>query len=154
MDAFTYQLKTPMITGGRSHIPLADTDLMSVGINYYSVGRKNKLHAHFGEDHTFVVLDGEATFYNKDHQPNTIKKGQAIMLPAGVYYYFENSGEIPLALLRVSALKALEGDESWTPKIVELMEAVDTHIPEPTRDTTVDARRPPRRRPKWMSKKP
>jgi elongation factor Tu len=37
-------------------------------------------------------------------------------------------------IVRVSALRALEGDESWTPKIVELMEAVDTHIPEPTRD--------------------
>jgi elongation factor Tu len=37
-------------------------------------------------------------------------------------------------IVRVSALKALEGDESWTPKIVELMAAVDTHIPEPTRD--------------------
>ena len=37
-------------------------------------------------------------------------------------------------IVRVSALKALEGDESWTPKIVELMEVVDTHIPEPTRD--------------------
>ncbi len=45
MDAFTYKLKTPMITGGRSHIPLADTELMSVGINYYAVGRQNKLHA-------------------------------------------------------------------------------------------------------------
>jgi elongation factor Tu len=37
-------------------------------------------------------------------------------------------------IVRVSALKALEGDETWTPKIVELMEAVDTYIPEPTRD--------------------
>src|SRR5437870_8092896 len=37
-------------------------------------------------------------------------------------------------VIRVSELKALEGDEMWTAKIVELMEAVDTHIPEPTRD--------------------
>src|ERR687892_681663 len=37
-------------------------------------------------------------------------------------------------VVRVSALKALEGDETWTSKILELMEAVDTHIPEPTRD--------------------
>jgi elongation factor Tu len=37
-------------------------------------------------------------------------------------------------IVRVSALKALEGDESWTQKIMELMEAVDTYIPEPTRD--------------------
>jgi elongation factor Tu len=38
-------------------------------------------------------------------------------------------------VVRVSALKALEGDAEWTPKILELMEAVDTYIPEPTRDT-------------------
>jgi elongation factor Tu len=37
-------------------------------------------------------------------------------------------------IVRVSALKALEGDAEWGQKIVELMEAVDTHIAEPTRD--------------------
>jgi elongation factor Tu len=37
-------------------------------------------------------------------------------------------------VVRVSALKALEGDAEWTPKILELMEAVDTFIPEPERD--------------------
>ncbi len=37
-------------------------------------------------------------------------------------------------IIRVSALKALEGDEAWTPKIIELMDAVDTFIPEPQRD--------------------
>src|ERR1051326_919659 len=36
-------------------------------------------------------------------------------------------------IIQVSALKALEGDEEWTGKIVELMEAVDSFIPEPTR---------------------
>jgi elongation factor Tu len=37
-------------------------------------------------------------------------------------------------IVRVSALKALEGDAEWTPKILELMDAVDTFIPEPVRD--------------------
>ena len=37
-------------------------------------------------------------------------------------------------VIRVSALKALEGDPEWTPKITELMEAVDSFIPEPLRD--------------------
>jgi elongation factor Tu len=41
--------------------------------------------------------------------------------------------EIPV--IAGSALKALEGDEEWTPKILELMQAVDSYIPEPTRDT-------------------
>ena len=40
-----------------------------------------------------------------------------------------------LPVVRVSALKALEGDKEWGGKLLELMEAVDTAIPEPTRDT-------------------
>ena len=38
-------------------------------------------------------------------------------------------------IVRVSALKALEGDAAWTDNIVELMAAVDSFIPEPERDT-------------------
>ena len=37
-------------------------------------------------------------------------------------------------VIRVSALKAFEGDEKWAESIVELMDAVDTFLPEPTRD--------------------
>jgi elongation factor Tu len=37
-------------------------------------------------------------------------------------------------IIRVSALKALEGDAEWSEKIVELMDAVDDYIPEPERD--------------------
>jgi elongation factor Tu len=36
-------------------------------------------------------------------------------------------------VIRVSALKALEGDTEWIPKITELMDAVDDYIPEPVR---------------------
>jgi elongation factor Tu len=39
-----------------------------------------------------------------------------------------------IPVVRVSALKALEGDEAWKAKIVELMDAVDSYFPEPTRD--------------------
>ena len=41
--------------------------------------------------------------------------------------------EVPV--IRGSALKALEGDPAWTPKIQELMDAVDEYIPTPQRDT-------------------
>ena len=37
-------------------------------------------------------------------------------------------------IIQVSALKALEGDAEWSEKIVELMDAVDSFIPEPDRD--------------------
>jgi elongation factor Tu len=37
-------------------------------------------------------------------------------------------------VVRVSALKALEGDQAWQDKVVELMEAVDSYVPEPERE--------------------
>jgi elongation factor Tu len=39
-----------------------------------------------------------------------------------------------IPVVTVSALKALEGDGEWAGKILELMEAVDSYIPEPQRD--------------------
>jgi elongation factor Tu len=40
--------------------------------------------------------------------------------------------EVPV--VRVSALKALEGDPGWTSKIVELLDAVDDYVPVPPRE--------------------
>ncbi|MFN3865545.1 MAG: elongation factor Tu [Demequina sp.] len=37
-------------------------------------------------------------------------------------------------VVKVSALKALEGDEKWAKSVAELMDAVDEHVPEPVRD--------------------
>ena len=37
-------------------------------------------------------------------------------------------------VIRVSGLKALEGDAAWGDKIMELMDAVDNNIPDPVRD--------------------
>ncbi|MEV4821443.1 elongation factor Tu [Micromonospora sp. NPDC049274] len=39
-----------------------------------------------------------------------------------------------LPVVRVSALKALEGDPEWTGKLLDLMNAVDTSIPQPDRE--------------------
>ncbi|GAA1747288.1 elongation factor Tu [Rothia terrae] len=38
-------------------------------------------------------------------------------------------------VIRVSALKALEGDAEWVAKVEELMDAVDNYIPDPVRET-------------------
>jgi len=40
-----------------------------------------------------------------------------------------------LPVVKVSALKALEGDAEWAKSILELMQAVDDYIPEPLRET-------------------
>ncbi|WP_046470632.1 elongation factor Tu [Allosalinactinospora lopnorensis] len=40
--------------------------------------------------------------------------------------------EVPV--VKVSALKAMEGDETWGQQVMELMKAVDEHVPNPERD--------------------
>jgi elongation factor Tu len=40
-----------------------------------------------------------------------------------------------IPIVQGSALKALEGDQAWEPKIDELMQAVDDYIPTPERET-------------------
>ena len=40
-----------------------------------------------------------------------------------------------LPVVKVSALKALEGDPEWGATVLELMDAVDDYIPEPVRET-------------------
>jgi elongation factor Tu len=39
-----------------------------------------------------------------------------------------------IPVVKVSALKALEGDAEWEKSVIELMDAVDSYIPTPTRD--------------------
>jgi elongation factor Tu len=46
---------------------------------------------------------------------------------------YEYAGD-DLPVIRVSALKALEGDAEWGAKLLELMDAVDTAIPQPERE--------------------
>ena len=48
--------------------------------------------------------------------------------------YYEFPGD-DLPVVRVSALKALEGDPEWSKSIMELLDAVDEYVPEPQRDT-------------------
>ena len=46
----------------------------------------------------------------------------------------EGYGFNDVPIVKVSGLKALEGDSEWESKVEELMEAVDANIPEPERE--------------------
>ena len=103
MEAEVFELKTPYLKEGRSTNFLAGTDLITVMIKYYNEGGENTLHSHPTEDHVFVVLDGEATFYDKEEKTTLVKKGQGILIPKGWYYKFQNTGGKPLITLRFGA---------------------------------------------------
>ena len=66
---------------------------------------ENALHTHPTEDHVFIVLKGEATFYDKEGAATVLTKGKGILLPKGWYYWFHNTGGRPLIVLRFGADK-------------------------------------------------
>jgi mannose-6-phosphate isomerase-like protein (cupin superfamily) len=99
----TYSMKVPLLTSGRTNQVLARTDTVEVRAKVYAAGGENALHTHLDEDHTFFVLDGEATFYGPDDQSTVVGRYEGIMLPAGAYYRFESTGETNLVLLRIGA---------------------------------------------------
>lgn len=96
-----YKLRAQMLAQGRSDQTIAKTDNMVVRLKVYASGGENGLHAHMDEDHTFLVMQGSARFYDKDHNTTDVGTHGGIMIPAGAYYYFHATSKEPLVLYRV-----------------------------------------------------
>ena len=99
-------LRTQLVSQGHTRHLLAETDLMTLRIHCYSPGiGENALHSHTKEDHIFVVLEGTAQFNTGRDGKTVVKasKHQAVVLPAGCYYQFCNSGDTPLVMARIGA---------------------------------------------------
>jgi mannose-6-phosphate isomerase-like protein (cupin superfamily) len=104
-DAQTFRLRTQLLSEGRTHTILASTKNeragMNIAIKSYANGGENEFHTHAVEDHTFIILQGRATFQQPNKAPVTIGRNEGILLPAGSYYKFEAIGGEPLVILRV-----------------------------------------------------
>jgi quercetin dioxygenase-like cupin family protein len=98
---FFFKMRAQLLEQGRTNTPLARTENMWAILKVYASGGENGLHTHPNEDHTFVVLQGKARYYDADGGYTDVGKHEGIMLPAGAYYWFEAIGEEPLVLLRV-----------------------------------------------------
>lgn len=105
-----YSMKVPLLTSGRTNHVLAETDTVEVRAKVYAAGGENALHTHLDEDHTFFILDGEATFYGPDEQTTVVGRLEGILIPAGAHYRFQSTGDTNLVLLRFGAhVEAPEG---------------------------------------------
>ena len=69
---------------------MAASDKMWVVLKIYAADGENGLHPHPNEDHTFVVLQGEAKFYRPNHETRTIGKNEGVLLPHGTFYWFKS----------------------------------------------------------------
>lgn len=100
--AQTFKLKTPLLSVGRTNLGLVTTDLLTIRLKAYAEGGENAMHCHTDEEHSFIVLAGEATFHlETDDNTVVVKPNEGIFLPKNAYYYFQSSGDTNLILLRV-----------------------------------------------------
>ena len=98
-----FKLRAQLLEQGRTNTLLARTDNMWATLKVYASGGENGLHTHPNEDHTFVVLQGEATFYGPNDETRTIGKNEGVLLPHGTFYWFRATSDEPLVIVRIGA---------------------------------------------------
>jgi mannose-6-phosphate isomerase-like protein (cupin superfamily) len=99
-----FNLTTPYLRQGITSDERARSELLTVLIKVYASGGENRMHAHVHEDHSFIVLEGEATFhFDGEDTTRVVKPYEGVMLPRGTYYRCESSGDGNLVMLRVGA---------------------------------------------------
>jgi mannose-6-phosphate isomerase-like protein (cupin superfamily) len=102
---------TPLLSRGRSDRVVARTEDMTNRVKVYAEGGENALHTHLYEDHVFLVLAGQATFYlGKEERPVVVNRFEGVLLPKGAFYRFQSSGDENLVLFRSGAGKRRPDD--------------------------------------------
>ncbi len=91
----------PLLEQGTTYDPLATAENLWVNIKCYASGGENALHAHGGEDHSFIVLQGKANFTFGDGRTSIVGKFEGVMIPKNVSYKFEADEAENLVMLRV-----------------------------------------------------
>jgi mannose-6-phosphate isomerase-like protein (cupin superfamily) len=99
-----FSLVGQLLAQGRMDTKLAATDLLKLRLKVYASGGENAMHMHPFEDHSFIVLQGQATFHiNTDDNVKVINKYEGVMLPRRTGYWFQSSAEENLVMVRVGA---------------------------------------------------
>ncbi len=106
-----FRVESPLLSKGESTEFLAGRDGFNIHIKVFTDGGENHLHAHGDEVHAFIVLAGEATFYDKDDTATVMKPFDGAFIPANTLYKLLNSGEGNMVCLRIGQLSD-EGPDS------------------------------------------
>jgi mannose-6-phosphate isomerase-like protein (cupin superfamily) len=98
-----FALKAQLLDQGRTDTMLAASEDLTIRIKVYASGGENEIHAHTGEDHTFIVLQGSAKFFGPNGEETDIAQYQGILLPKNAYYRFYATSKEPLVMIRVGS---------------------------------------------------
>ena len=108
---------TPLLAQGTTYDPMATAENLWVALKVYASGGENALHAHAGEDHAFIILQGKATFTFGDGRTAVVGKFEGVMIPKNGLYKFTADESENLVMLRVGggARKDATGLNDLTP---------------------------------------
>ena len=98
-----FKMEALLPTQGREDIPMAKAGGMAVVLKTYAKAGENELHAHLNEDHTFIILQGEAEFYGPNGEKRRAGKNEGVLIPRGTFYWFISCGDEPLVMARVGS---------------------------------------------------
>jgi mannose-6-phosphate isomerase-like protein (cupin superfamily) len=110
-EAQFFNLDSPLLSQGRFDNKVASTDLLKLIVKVYASGGENALHMHPYEDHSFIVLEGEATFHiGVEDDVKVLTRYEGVMLPRGTSYWFVSSAPENLVMLRAGAAETWPAD--------------------------------------------
>jgi mannose-6-phosphate isomerase-like protein (cupin superfamily) len=121
--ASTFSVRdAPLLAEGQTMTLLAQASDLKIHLKVHAAGWNGELvqHHHPHEDHAFFVLAGEATFKNERGEVTRVGAMEGIMLPKGVIYSFENSGQENLVILRAGLVTRPSGGVVLTEEGVDM----------------------------------
>jgi mannose-6-phosphate isomerase-like protein (cupin superfamily) len=80
----------------------ADTPRFNLSIIEIEAGRVLEAHVHDEEDDSFLIMEGEMTFFFGDEEA-VAPPGTFVLVPPGVEHGFRNDGEVPVRMLNIHA---------------------------------------------------
>jgi mannose-6-phosphate isomerase-like protein (cupin superfamily) len=88
----------------RNVTPAVTSETMSVLVHVWDQGGETGLHSHFASDATWIVLQGQVTFYGEgDAVIARLEHGGGLYIPRHTKYWFESTGAEKLVMVRCAA---------------------------------------------------
>src|SRR5207247_10847031 len=99
-EAKIFKYQTPEFEGVKKSTIVCNSDLMKVMVQVVKNGGENNLHSHTGDDAFWYVLSGALKFYSDgDKLIGELQKGEEILIPRGLQYWFESAASEQLEIL-------------------------------------------------------
>jgi mannose-6-phosphate isomerase-like protein (cupin superfamily) len=100
---FAFKMQGDYLSAGRTNTDLARSGALWLSLKINAEGGENAVHAHARETHSFVVLEGECSFFDEKDEETKVTQYEGIMIPKDAFYRYLNTGKSNLVLLRIGS---------------------------------------------------